>query len=333
MTEQATIQNSKFKTQNLKLHSRIDGFAAYLADARNASPHTVRSYSNDLLQFIEWLQAEQLVKARQDWDKVTYLMIRRYLSHLSTADYNRRSVVRKLSCLKSFYKWMEREGFVKSNPAAQVLSPKMSRPLPDVLDQNEVEVLLSLPQIQTPFGARDKALLEVLYASGMRVAEAAALDLGDIDWHAGRRGEGELRVRSGKGAQERIVLLGGPAMRALTDYVQRARPELMRRRRDELAPITEAAWINSRGTRLSAHAIYMLVLDYAEKAGIRKKVTPHTLRHSFATHMLEGGADLRVVQELLGHRSLSSTQIYTRVSITHLKSVYETAHPRARLEE
>jgi tyrosine recombinase XerC len=326
-----TETNAVNETKVPPLHGRIDGFASYLADARNASPHTVRSYANDLVQFVEWLQAEQLVKARQDWNKVTYLMIRRYLSYLSTADYNRRSVVRKLSCLKSFYKWMEREGFVSSNPAAQVLSPKMSRPLPDVLDQNEVEVLLALPETQTPFGTRDKALLEVLYASGMRVAEAAALDLGDIDWHAGKRGEGELRVRSGKGAQERIVLLGRPAMSALKDYVQRARPELMRRRKDELAPVTDAVWINSRGTRLSAHAIYMLVLAYTEKAAIRKKVTPHTLRHSFATHMLEGGADLRVVQELLGHRSLSSTQIYTRVSITHLKSVYQTAHPRAKL--
>jgi site-specific recombinase XerD len=140
-------------------------------------------------------------------------------------------------------------------------------------------------------------------------------------------------VRSGKGSQERIVLLGRLAMAALRDYVQRARPLLLQRCKNELAPITEALWINSRGTRLSGHAIYMLVLGYTEQAAIRKKVTPHTLRHSFATHMLEGGADLRVVQELLGHRSLSSTQIYTRVGITHLKKVYETTHPRARLED
>lgn len=315
------------------LHLRIDGFASYLADARNASPHTVRSYTNDLLQFVEWMQSELLIKSRQDWDKVTYLMIRRYLGHLSAKDYNRRSIVRKLSCLKSFYKWMEREGFVKSNPAAQVLSPKTPRPLPDVLDLAEVEMLLALPDKATAFGMRDRALLEVLYATGMRVAEAAALSLGDVDWQSGRRGEGELRVRHGKGDKERIVLLGRPAMSALKEYVQGARPTLMRRRKNELAAVTEAVWINSRGLRLSGHAIYMLVLGYTERSGIRKKVTPHTLRHSFATHLLEGGADLRVVQELLGHISLSSTQIYTRVNVGHLKRVYEATHPRARLDE
>lgn len=332
----AKIPQSKIRSPQSKvpsLHLRIDGFASYLADGRNASPHTVRSYTNDLLQFVEWMQSEELIKSRQDWDKVTYLMIRRYLGHLSSNDYNRRSVVRKLSCLKSFYKWMEREGFVKSNPAAQVLSPKLARPLPDVLDLAEVETLLALPEKSTAFGMRDRALLEVLYATGMRVAEAAALSLGDIDWQSGRRGEGELRVRHGKGDKERIVLLGRPAMSALKEYVQGARPTLMRRRKNELAAVTEAVWVNSRGTRLSSHAIYMLVLAYTERAGIRKKVTPHTLRHSFATHLLEGGADLRVVQELLGHISLSSTQIYTRVNIGHLKRVYDAAHPRATLDE
>ncbi|MBV9468935.1 MAG: tyrosine recombinase [Abitibacteriaceae bacterium] len=312
------------------MHGHIDHFASHLQDARNASPHTLRSYTRDLIQFVEWLESELLVRPNsrttgQGWEKVTYLMIRRYLGYLATHDYDRRSVVRKLSSLKAFFKWMERENVIELNPAAQVLSPKAAKPLPDVLDIGEVEKLLILPNIETPFGQRDKALLEFLYATGMRVAEAAALSLPDVDWRAG-----EARVVSGKGSKERVVLLGRYALRALQDYVEQARPVLMARRKNELANTTDAVWINGRGTRLSAHAIYMLVLDYAGRAQLQKKVTPHTLRHSFATHLLEGGADLRVVQELLGHRSLSSTQIYTRIGASHLKNVYEAAHPRAR---
>lgn len=308
------------------MHAHIDHFAAYLQDGRNASPHTLRSYTRDLIQFVEWLEGEKLVREGSGWDKVTYLMIRRYLGHLAQKEYNRRSVVRKLSSLKAFFKWLERENVVTHNPAAQVLSPKSSRPLPDVLDMEEVERLLGLPETETPFGLRDRALLESLYATGMRVAEASALSLTDIDWRAG-----EARIVSGKGSKERIVLLGRFALTALRQYVEVARPQLLSRRKDTLAPVAEAVWINSRGTRLSAHAIYMKVLEYSRQAGIDKNVTPHTLRHSFATHMLQNGADLRVVQELLGHRALSSTQIYTRVGVAHLKGVYEAAHPRAHI--
>lgn len=306
------------------MHAHLDHFAAYLQDARNASPHTVRSYARDIIQFIEWLESEKLLRPRQGPDKVTYLMIRRYLGHLAGRNYHRRSVLRKLSALKAFFKWLEREGAVTRNPAAPVLSPKTSRTLPDVLEIAEVESLLALPDAETPFGRRDRALLETLYATGMRVAEAAALSMPDLDWRAG-----EARVKSGKGDRERVVLLGRAALAALRGYVEEARPQLMARRKNQLTPVSDAVWINGRGTRLSSHAIYMLVLDYTRRAGIHKSVTPHTLRHSFATHLLEGGADLRVVQELLGHRSLSSTQIYTRVGAAHLKKVYDAAHPRA----
>jgi len=200
--------------------------------------------------------------------------------------------------------------------------------LPDVLSGEEIETLLALPDLETPFGLRDKALIEVLYATGMRVAEAGNLSMPDIDWRAG-----EIRVVEGKGGKERIVLLGSHALGALEIYVKQARAVLMARCKNTLAATTDAAWINGRGTRLSSHAIYMLVVGYARQAGIEKNVTPHTLRHSFATHLLEGGADLRVVQELLGHRSLSSTQIYTRIGTGHLQKVYLEAHPRAKLEQ
>lgn len=321
----AKAEARKAVGSSIKLCAPIDGFASYLTDVRDSSKNTVISYRHDLNQFADWLQAEKLLTKTQGWDKVSYLMIRRYLGHLAQNDYNRRSVVRKLSSLKAFYKWMEREGEVTENPAAKVLSPKTSKPLPDVLDLEEIEKLLVLPDEKSAFGRRDKALLEVLYASGLRVAEASALVLGDIDWRAG-----EVRVSGGKGNKDRVVLLGRFAVKALKEYVNDARPWLLARRKDKLAPVCENVWINSRGTRLTPHAMYILVQEYSARAGFTKKVTPHTLRHSFATHLLQNGADLRVVQELLGHRTLSSTQIYTRVGATHLKVIYDKAHPRAK---
>ena len=310
------------------MHSHLDHFARYLEDAKGASPHTLRSYSSDLIQFISWLESEKLVRSGAEPDRVTYLMIRRYLGHLTQKGYERRSVLRKLSSIKAWFKWLEREGAIVQNPADAVLSPKAARDLPDVLTQSEVETLLALPDSSTRFGVRDRALLETLYATGLRVAECANMTLGDVDWRMG-----EVRVRGGKGQKERIVLLGRPAVAALNLYMNEARGLLMAQRQDKTAATTDAIWINSRGTKLSAHAIYVLVCGYARRAAIDKNVTPHTLRHSFATHLLEGGADLRVVQELLGHTSLSSTQIYTRVSASHLKKVYGASHPRAALEK
>ncbi len=315
-------------TSKLQMHSHLDHFMRYLEDAKGASPHTLRSYSSDLNQFIAWLEAEKLVPADAAPDTVSYLMIRRYLGHLTQKGYERRSVLRKLSSIKAWFKWMEREGAVVNNPADAVLSPKSSRDLPDVLTMSEVEAMLALPNSSTGFGVRDRALMETLYATGLRVAECAAMTLGDVDWHMG-----EVRVKGGKGQKERIVLLGRPAVAALNLYLNGARPQLMARRQDELAATADALWINSRGTRLSPHAIYILVVGYARRAGIHKNVTPHTLRHSCATHLLEGGADLRVVQEILGHTSLSSTQIYTHVGASHLKKVYAQSHPRAALEK
>ena len=322
--DQATKDQATKRPVQPNLLRHVTQFASYLEAARNASPHTVRSYTNDLTQFVTWVQSEKLLRPGQGWDKVTYLLLRRYLGHLSEKDYNRRSIVRKLAALKAFFKWLEREDIINHNPAAQVLSPKTTHSLPEVLDLAEIEQLLALPDIKTAIGKRDKALLETMYATGLRVAEVVALSLGDIDWRMG-----EARVVSGKGNRERIVLLGRFAMKALRDYVEKARPKLMKSRKSAADP-TDAVWISGRGMRLSAHAVYMIVLDYTRRAEITKKVTPHTLRHSFATHLLQNGADLRVVQELLGHRNLTSTQIYTRVGSVHLKRVYETAHPRAR---
>ncbi len=308
------------------LFARIDGFINSL-QARNRSPHTLRAYSRDLIQFVEWLEAHQVLEPGADWNAVQYESVRRYLAQLGRENYEKPTMARKLSALKSFFKWLEREQIVSSNPAAPVLSPKQGRGAPEVLEVREVELLLAQPDVATSFGLRDRALLEVLYASGVRVSEASALDVGDVDWDGCRAGEGSARVLQGKGKKGRIVLLGRHAASALIAYEQQARAAMLSTRKE--GSTTDALWINSRGGRLSSHAIYMRVLDYSNRAGIAKSVTPHTLRHCFATHLLEGGADLRLVQELLGHASLAATQIYTRVSIGHLQKVYGASHPRA----
>jgi site-specific recombinase XerD len=312
------------------LLAAIDGFLQSLR-SRNKSPHTLRAYSRDLIQFAEWIEAQSLATA-DGWSAIEYESVRRYLAQLGREGYERPSMARKLSALKSFFAWLEREEIVVSNPAAPVLAPKLGRPAPEVLEVREVELLLAQPDGSDAFGMRDRALLEVLYASGVRVSEAAALDVGDVDWDGCRIGEGELRVRAGKGKKSRVALLGRLASRALVEYEGQARPALMSARRNAERAVEEALWINSKGGRLSSHAVYMKVVEYARRAGIAKAVTPHTLRHCFATHLLEGGADLRLVQELLGHESLAATQIYTRVSIGHLKRVYGAAHPRAHLQ-
>ena len=307
------------------LHSCLDLFASHLRDARGSSFHTVRSYSRDIIQLIEWLESEKIAKPDSAPGIVTYLMIRRYLAHLMSS-YQRRSVLRKLAAIRAFYRFLERQEIVSVNPSTPVLAPRSRHLLPSILSIEQVEEILQMPDLENAFGIRDRALLETLYATGMRVSEAAAISLGDIDWRAG-----EVRVNRGKGGRDRIVLLGSHAVDALKTYTDSARATLMLRRKKE-GPVIEAVWVNARGTRLSAHAIYMLVVEYAGRIGVEQQVTPHTLRHSFATHLLEGGADLRVVQELLGHKSLTSTQIYTRISAAHLKKAYDAAHPRAALE-
>ena len=307
------------------LHSCLDVFASHLRDARGSSFHTVRSYSRDIIQLIEWLEEEKIAKPNSAPGIVTYLMIRRYLAHLMSS-YQRRSVLRKLAAIRAFYRFLERQEIVSVNPSTPVLAPRSRHLLPSILSIEQVEEILQMPDLENAFGVRDRALLETLYATGMRVSEAAAISLGDIDWRAG-----EVRVNKGKGGRDRIVLLGSHAVDALKTYADGARGTLMARRKKD-GPVIEAVWINARGTRLSAHAIYMLVVEYAGRIGVEQQVTPHTLRHSFATHLLEGGADLRVVQELLGHKSLTSTQIYTRISAAHLKKAYDAAHPRAALE-
>lgn len=295
----------------------IDHFIEHLRSSRRASPHTVRSYSADLVRFAQFLEAQGLTASTGRLPSLDYLVIRRYLGELAHRRYARRSIARQLSSLKGFFKFLQRDGLLDHNPASEVTAPKLERRLPDVLERDEIERLLAAPAGDDPLHLRDRAILELLYATGMRVAECAALEVAAIDFNAGT-----ARVL-GKRDKERIVVLGRPALAALTAYLRQARPQLAGARESGFV------FLNRRGGTLTTRSIHKLVSGWARRSGLPRPVTPHMLRHTFATHMLEQGADLRIVQELLGHVSLSTTQVYTRVSREHLKRVYQRAHPRA----
>jgi integrase/recombinase XerC len=296
-------------------------FLTYVEHERNFSAHTVRSYTADLVQFAGFLRggaSEDEIGEKEVSErirKVAPLDLRRYLADLKRADYSRATVARKLATLRSFYKFLAREGEVSRNPVKLIRTPRQERRLPKFLQPGEVERLLAATKGDDLLALRDAAILEVLYSTGMRVSEVVALDLEHVD----PIGE-VVRVR-GKGKRERLAPLGSYALRALDRYLAA---------RADAGPIDKkAVFVNRHGRRLSMRSVRRKLAKYLAIAGLDPKVSPHTLRHSFATHMLERGADLRAVQELLGHRSLSTTQIYTHVTAGRLKEIYESAHPRA----
>ncbi|MFA6170029.1 MAG: tyrosine recombinase XerC [Candidatus Margulisiibacteriota bacterium] len=284
----------------------IDFYTNHLKTERNYSPHTISNYRRDLF-FLTGFFKER---------KVNRLSAREYLVQLEKNGFSKRSIARKLSAARSFFRFLMREKMAEVNPFDNLLTPKIPKKLPNFLYPEELARLLKAPK-SDPLGRRDLAILEILYSSGIRVTELAGLNLNELDLT-----EGEIRV-FGKGSKERIVLFGSHAVTAVKDYLRTARPELLTGQK------SAAVFIGRRGTRLTTRQIERLIKNYAKKSGIVKKVTPHTLRHSFATHLLDGGADLRMVQELLGHVSLSTTQVYTHVTKERLKKVYESSHPRA----
>jgi len=301
----------------------IDNFTNYLVQVRNASPHTVRSYSRDLIQFVDFVEEHRLLAGRSEWGAVDYLCVRRYLGDMSKRGYSRRSVSRKLSSLKSFFKYLLRQEVIEVSPVAHVRAPKVEGRLPQMVSNSDLEALLNAPHLDEPLGVRDRAILETLYATGIRVSELVGIDLADVDFV-----RGEVRVL-GKGDRERIVLLGELALEALGQYVSGARVTLTAEAQSAKVGPEEALFVNRFGGRLEARSVGRMLTKYLNQCGLGERITPHMLRHTFATHLLEGGADLRTVQELLGHRSLSSTQIYTHVSRERLKKVYDRTHPRA----
>jgi len=292
----------------------------YLEVERNASRYTVRNYTTDLCGSKNIKGWFTFLKQRgiTSLDKVDRSILRDYLGYLVEQGIVKASIARKLSAIRSFYRYLVREGVMPTSPVVTTSSPKLDRRLPSFLTIEEVERLLKAPDLSTPRGQRDRALLEILYASGLRVSELVSLDLGQINLDTN-----EIRVW-GKGAKERMVLIGKPAAEALHNYLSQGRPKLLGKKK------SNALFLNRYGQRLMERRIQKMSREYAERAGLNKRVHPHMLRHTFATHLLDGGADLRVVQELLGHARLSSTQIYTHVTKSQARKVYLSAHPMAQ---
>jgi integrase/recombinase XerC len=298
----------------------LDSFLAGLA-ARDASVHTIRAYRTAVGQYLDWL-----AERKSDWRSPPRGLLRAYLAELAERPLSRRSISSRLAALRSFYRHARREGSVEADPWANVLTPRLPRRLPKVLAVDDIEHLLDVAAQQATrdpaLRLRDRALIETAYAAGLRVSELSAATLAELDLE-----RGELRVM-GKGGKERIGLLGRPAREALADYLREGRPRLIGGRRDG-GPDPGTIFLNARGGPLGVRGLRYRVDRLLRAAGAIEGASPHTLRHSFASHLLEGGADLRVVQELLGHASLATTQVYTHVSVGRLRSVYRAAHPRA----
>ena len=288
-------------------------YVKYLEAERNASPYTIRNYTTDLLDFFSFLRSQKIGSLHE----VDKQVVRDYLSYLLEQGFAKVSIARKLSAVRSFYRYLMREEIVTTSPVADTSSPKLDKRLPDFLSQKEVLELLNAPDLSTPQGQRDQALLELLYASGLRVSELVNLDIDKVNFDAN-----EIRVW-GKGSRERMVLMGRPAAAALVTYINQGRAKLLSGKKNP------ALFVNRSGRRLVDRRVQRILEKYSVVAGINRRVHPHMLRHTFATHLLDGGADLRVVQQLLGHADLSTTQIYTHVTKSQARKVYLSAHPMA----
>ena len=285
----------------------ISKFLTYLEIEKNASSYTLANYLLDLKQFTGFLEGKDLLRVER-------LDIRKYLNRLKEKKLAKRSLSRKLSVLRSFFRFLLREGLLKTNPMSGISSPKLEKKLPVFLDLQKVTILLESPDKKNLLGLRDRAILESLYSTGMRVGELVGLNIGRVDFIGGM-----VKVL-GKGKKERLIPIGERALRAIRDYLAKD----SNKKSD-----SRALFLNKNNRRLTDRGVQNILHKYIRKAAIEERVSPHTLRHSFATHLLDKGADLRSVQELLGHASLSTTQIYTHVTTQHLKSVYDKAHPRA----
>lgn len=299
----------------------LNEFLNHLAVERGLAKNTLAAYSRDVNRYLSFLQAEGI----GSFEEAKQAQVARHLIDLKESGYSSRTIARHLSALRTFYRFLQTEGFFEEDPTLHLDSPKAKGGLPSVLTLEEVERLLQAPRAETAMGLRDKAMLEVLYATGLRVSELITLSLSQVNLSTGY-------VRClGKGGKERIVPLGTQALHALKDYLERARPsfacpEPCRRVRGRSSPFL---FLGRGGRPLTRQGFWKLLKGYAKAAGIEKKVTPHTLRHSFATHLLDRGADLRSVQLMLGHADISTTQVYTHVSRARLKEVYDRFHPRA----
>lgn len=292
----------------------IDGFLRYLKIERNSSPLTIKSYAEDLASLAEYFHDR--VGFVPSPDQVQIGQLRGYVSYLHECDYAKTTIARRLACLRTLLKYCMREGLCSSNPAQALRTPRTGRKLPHLLTVDQCAQLLETPPANEAAGLRDRAILETMYSAGLRVAELVGLDLQDWD-----RDSDVLRVR-GKGRKERISPLGKHAVKALQRWLEVREP-------DDNSKDRDAIFLNRFGKRLTTRSIGRMLEKHLAMAGLDPQTSPHTLRHSFATHLLDGGADLRSVQELLGHKSLTTTQIYTHVSTRRLHETYEAAHPHS----
>lgn len=290
----------------------LDEFINYLSVERGLSKNTISSYRTDLLSFLNYLESKGFSSA----DKIKRDDITNYLLNLKDKGLSGNSVSRALVSIKMFYRFLVQEHFIKDNVAGVLESPKLIRPLPNVLNVPEVEKLLTAPDTRDWMGIRDKAALELMYATGMRVSEMVDLPTSTLNLDVGF-----IKCR-GKGDKERMVPIGSQAKNAILRYLEKTRPLLLKNRSDNHLFLTRL------GKRVSRQSFWKMIKKYAKKARIKKDITPHTLRHSFATHLLEHGADLRVVQEMLGHSDIATTQIYTHINKERLKSIHKQFHPR-----
>ena len=289
----------------------LSGYERFLTEEKKASPNTLSSYLRDVRQYLDWLEEEGISPTQ-----ALHADVEAYTRSMTAKGKSAATVTRCQASLKSFYSWLIQIGQISENPARGLSQTKVERKLPHILTSREVELFLEQPDPSDAKGCRDKAMLELLYATGIRVSELIGLNLDNINLSAGF-------IRCANRGKERIIPLYQAAVRALQNYLDRVRPQMVEH------PDEKALFVNMSGERMSRQGFWKIIKHYQEKAGIQKDITPHTLRHSFAAHLLENGADLHSIQEMLGHADISSTQIYTQVVSQKLKDVYNKAHPRA----
>ena len=300
------------------MQNSIDGFLDYMTVERGISPNTHAAYKSDLGQLVQYLTTNHFNGGDSDWQHVSEDMMSQYLLHLHVLEYSDTTRARKVASSKSLFGFLLDEGVIARDPTENISSPRIGRSLPDTLSVEEVESLLaSAASEQTPDSMRDRAMFELLYASGLRVTELVSLDLDDLDME-----QDSVRCL-GKGSKERVIPVHANAIAVLRRYMEEARPDFVKKES------IRSLFLNRRGQRLSRQGFWLILKAHAKRAGITKKITPHTLRHSFATHLLQGGAPLRHVQELLGHSSITTTQVYTHLTSEHVRTEYDKSHPRA----
>ena len=297
----------------------VDRFLNYTTVERGLSPNTLAAYKNDLYQLVEFLKLHHSgTNGSNGWSRVDSDVMMSYVLQLHDRGYSDTTRARKVASAKSLFNFLVDEGEIDKDPTENISSPRVGRSLPEALSVEEVETLLATPDAGTPESYRDRAMLEVLYASGIRVSELVAMNMEDLNLE-------QCNVRCfGKGSKERLIPIHQHAVQVIRDYLKVGRPLLANRRSGQ------AVFLNQRGERLTRQGFWLILKGLTRKAGIQRKITPHTLRHSFATHLLRGGAPLRHVQELLGHASITTTQVYTHLTSDHVRAEYEKSHPRAR---